>query len=115
MKPAAWPRASQRVLLAAAAALLALSLLTARRQERTPAEFPVPDDPRVEVRIDLNGAPAAALEALPGIGTRLAARIVADREARGPFRSVDDLERVPGVDRRLAAQLRPLVICGGRR
>jgi competence ComEA-like helix-hairpin-helix protein len=110
--PPGWPRASQRVLLAAAAALLAFSLLSARRDARTPPESPVPDDPRIEVRIDVNAAPAADLEALPGIGAALAARIVADREARGPFRSAEELVRVPGVGRKLAAQLRPLVSCG---
>ena len=110
--PPGWPRASQRVLLAAAAGLLVFSLLTARREARTPLESPVRDDSGIEVRIDLNAAPAADLEALPGIGAALAARIVADRERRGPFRSADDLERVPGVGRKLAVKLRPLVSCG---
>jgi competence protein ComEA len=109
---AVWPRASQRVLLAGAAALLVFSLLSARRDARTSPETPASDDRRIGVRIDLNTAPAADLEALPGIGAALAARIVADREARGPFGSADDLARVPGVGGKLAAQLRPLVACG---
>ena len=115
MTPAGWPRASQRVLLAGAAALLAFTLFAAQRAARTPLESPVPDDPALEVRIDLNAATAAELEALPGIGAALAARIVAEREARGGFRSVDDLERVPGVGEKLVGRLRPLVTCGGRR
>lgn len=112
---AGWPRASQRVLLAGAAALLAFSLFAARREARTPPSLPVPDDPRIEVRIDLNAATAPDLEALPGIGAALAARIVADRAARGPFRDAGDLARVPGVGEGLAAQLRPLVTCGDPR
>lgn len=56
--------------------------------------------------VDADRADSAALEALPGIGPALAARIVADREARGPFGSVAGLERVagigPGMTRRLA-------------
>lgn len=115
MTRARWPLASQRVLLAAAAALLAFSLLSARREAGTAPEAPAPDDPAIEVRIDLNRAPAADLEALPGIGAALAARIVADREARGPFSSVDDVTRVSGVGRGLVAQLRPLVTCGAAR
>lgn len=108
---AGWPPAAQRVLLAAAAALLVCTLFAARRAARTPLESPVADDPRIEVRIDLNAAPAAELEALPGIGAALAARIVAHREAHGRFGSVAELERVPGVGQKLVEQLRPLVIC----
>jgi competence protein ComEA len=53
--------------------------------------------PAAGVPLDLNAADSAALEELPGIGPVLAGRIVADREANGPFASVEDLGRVPGV------------------
>src|SRR5215208_2485085 len=42
------------------------------------------------VRINNNTATPAELEALPGVGEVIAARIVAYREQTGPFRSVDD-------------------------
>lgn len=47
--------------------------------------------------INLNQADAGELDVLPGIGPVLAERIVADREANGPFASLDDLGRVAGV------------------
>jgi competence protein ComEA len=47
--------------------------------------------------INLNSASAEELEQLPGVGPVLAERIIADREANGPFASIDDLSRVPGV------------------
>jgi competence protein ComEA len=47
--------------------------------------------------VDLNGAGAADLAAVPGIGPGLAADVVREREERGPFRAVDDLRRVRGV------------------
>jgi len=47
--------------------------------------------------IDLNSADATALEGLPGVGPVLAARIVQDRKANGPFRGLEDLARVSGV------------------
>jgi competence protein ComEA len=47
--------------------------------------------------VDPNRAGAEDLVALPGIGPVLAARIVADRAASGPFASPEDLLRVPGI------------------
>ena len=57
--------------------------------------------------VDLNAASAAELEALPGVGPGLAARIVADREARGRFRAVDELARVAGIGPAKLEQIRP--------
>ena len=59
--------------------------------------------------VDLNAADATALDTLPGVGPVLAARIVAYREANGPFRSVDQLDEVSGIGAKLMEQLRPLV------
>lgn len=47
--------------------------------------------------VNINTASAAELEALPGIGPALAARIVEYRDGHGPFASVDDLTDVPGI------------------
>jgi competence protein ComEA len=47
--------------------------------------------------VDLNAATAADLAAVPGLGPALAAEVVADRAARGPFPSVDALRRVRGI------------------
>jgi competence protein ComEA len=61
--------------------------------------------------LDLNHADVPALAALPGVGRGLAERIVAFREANGPFASVDELADVAGVtDRRLEALLPYLVV-----
>ncbi|HEX7050157.1 MAG TPA: helix-hairpin-helix domain-containing protein [Longimicrobiales bacterium] len=58
-------------------------------------------------RLDVNTAPAAALDRLPGVGRALAARIVAERERGGPFRSLADLTRVSGIGERSLARLAP--------
>lgn len=47
--------------------------------------------------IDINHATAAELEALPGIGPKLADQIVKDRAVTGPFRTPEDLQRVKGI------------------
>ena len=57
-------------------------------------------------RIDVNSAPAARLRLLPRIGPTLAARIVADREANGPYERLGDLARVKRVGPRTVAGLR---------
>ena len=59
--------------------------------------------------LDLNAATATALDALPGIGPGLAQRIVEHRERNGPFRSVEQLDDVPGIGPATYAELAELV------
>jgi competence ComEA-like helix-hairpin-helix protein len=59
--------------------------------------------------LNVNRATAVELEGLPGIGPSLARRIVADREARGPFATVGALDRIPGIGPRLVARLGSLM------
>ena len=59
--------------------------------------------------LNVNRATAVELEGLPGIGASLARRIVADREARGPFATVEALDRIPGIGPGLVARLGRLV------
>jgi len=61
--------------------------------------------------LDLNRASAEDLEALPGIGPALAARIVSARQER-LFSSIEDLERVPGIGPATLQRLRALVTVG---
>lgn len=60
-------------------------------------------------RVDLNTCMAAELDALPGIGPALAERIVLYREEHGPFRSADEIRKVPGVNKSLAATLKEVL------
>ena len=48
-------------------------------------------------RISLNKASRADLESVPGIGPKLAERIVENRSTSGQFGSIDELKRVHGV------------------
>lgn len=110
-----WPRGSQRVLIVLAVALLALGAAFAARGTRRVAFRAVPDDPGLELKLDLNSATAADLETLPGVGQALAGRIATHRAEHGPFRAVDELQRVPGFGEKLVTALRPLVTVVGRR
>jgi competence ComEA-like helix-hairpin-helix protein len=58
-------------------------------------------------RIDADEAPAEALARLPRIGLAMAKRIVADREAHGPFGGPAGLDRVPGIGPGLLAVISP--------
>ncbi len=70
---------------------------------------PIPNTPRGEIsaRIDINMADATELRKLPGIGPKLAERIVQYRKEHGPFRSVDDLRDVEGIGAKKLERLRP--------
>jgi len=59
--------------------------------------------------VDLNRATAAELEALPGVGPVLAARIAAYREANGPFEAVEDLLDVGGIGEAKLAAMRDAI------
>jgi competence protein ComEA len=63
-------------------------------------------------KIDLNTATAEQLDTLPGVGPATAQKIVADRTANGPFRSVEDLLRVPGIGPAKLEALKDLVTAG---
>lgn len=60
--------------------------------------------------IDINRADAAALDALPGVGPALAARIVAHREANGPFAGVEALVDVAGIGPKTLERMRAMVV-----
>ncbi|MDT8435438.1 MAG: helix-hairpin-helix domain-containing protein [Gemmatimonadota bacterium] len=58
-------------------------------------------------RLDPNFADAVELRRLPGLGPAKAEAIVRDRRARGPFRFLEDLERVPGLGTTTVTRLAP--------
>jgi hypothetical protein len=66
-----------------------------------------PVAPWPDMRIELNSVGAGTLTLLPGVGETLAERIVRDRIARGPFASLEDLQRVDGVGPATVARIRP--------
>lgn len=68
--------------------------------------------PRSTGRIDVNRADAAELERLPEVGPAIARRIVRSRELHGPFRSVEDLLRVPGIGPARLDAIRPRATTG---
>lgn len=65
----------------------------------------VPTIDSAELRIDLNKATIHEISLMPGIGDTMARRILLDRQTHGPFASVADLARVPGIGPKTLAQI----------
>lgn len=60
-----------------------------------------------EFRLDVNSANAIEFQHLPGIGPKLAERIVDDRQRNGRFDSIEDLRRVKGIGVKTLEAMRP--------
>lgn len=79
-------------------------------QEQVMAEVPeVPAAPKteappkrakVQLPVHINRATADELCALKGVGPKLAEKIIAFREASGPFKTAEDLQKVPGIGKK---------------
>lgn len=95
-----------RALIALLTLVLALALF---RRAREPIErvYPAPiahASARSSAVLELNTASASELETLPGVGPRLAQRIVDERARRGGFRAISELDAVRGVGPALLAR-----------
>jgi competence protein ComEA len=53
---------------------------------------------RNHAKVDVNRAPAAEIAPVLGVTPEVADAIVKQRTASGPFKTLDDVARVPGVD-----------------
>jgi competence protein ComEA len=62
--------------------------------------------------VDVNAADQTELETLPGIGPSKAQAIIAWRTANGPFKSLEDLDRVDGIGPSTLANLKDQVSFG---
>lgn len=86
--------------------LLTATLIRAWDAPNTPT---IADPATAQRVIDLNHADIHLLQLLPGIGPRRAEAIVTDRRIRGPFETLEDLQRVSGIGPRTTDRIAPFV------
>lgn len=60
-------------------------------------------------KLNINSASLAELVALPGIGPKLAQRIIDYRRQHGMFRRIEDLDNVKGIGPAKLAEIKPYV------
>jgi competence ComEA-like helix-hairpin-helix protein len=61
------------------------------------------------LKIDINFCSAKDLEALPGIGPKLAQRIIEYREIHGGFKALEELKQVKGIGEKKFEKIRPYI------
>jgi len=98
-------------------AVLAFAALPAATQQQpsssaapAKASAPTPESP-----LNINTATQAQFEALPGLGTKVAERIIEYRQKNGNFKKVEDLMNVKGIGEKSFLKLKPLVTVGDAR
>jgi competence protein ComEA len=64
------------------------------------------------VTVNLNTATTAELETLPGVGAKMAARIIEYRQKKGPFKKVEELMNVQGIGEKNFLKLKPQLTVG---
>jgi len=64
-------------------------------------------------KVNINTATAQQLTVLPGVGEKLAARIVDYRQKSGGFKNVSELMNVQGIGEKNLAKIQPFLTTGG--
>jgi len=78
--------------------VLTLCMFVAACEQKHTELPPAPEPPAIaENAININTAPASDIARIPHIGEKLADRIVAYREAHGPFRRPEHVMLVDGI------------------
>ena len=100
------------VLLGALAMLVFSSSVYAKGKGSVGQAYSAVKSGKVSNPLNINTATAKELEVLPGVGPKIAERIVKYRKDNGPFSSVDDLTKVKGIGPKKLEKMRPFLKVG---
>ena len=110
-RPRFWLRRGDQIfvgtLLSAGLVLLSVHWLRLSEWGRRPVEVDRLPAGQYRYVVDVNSATWVEWAQFEGIGETLAKRIVADRQSRGLFGSVEDVRRVKGIGPKKFAEMRP--------
>lgn len=101
-----------RICMAILLIILSVQWVTVALQRPEPLKLHRGDTFRQQFRVDVNHSTWVEWMQLEGIGISMAHRIVADRTLNGPFHSIDDVARVPGIGNTTLDQIRPWLTMG---
>ncbi len=63
-------------------------------------------------KININTADAVVLDKLPGVGPARAADIIAYRESKGGFKSIEEIKNIKGIGDKTFEQMKDLITVG---
>lgn len=109
-----WSDRDQRVLLILSVLVflgIGYQYLSWRWQGAALVEIERLPERQYDFKVEINKASWIEWMQLEGIGELMARRIEEDRKTNGPFASVDDLDRVPGIGTVTLDTIRPWLIC----
>lgn len=69
-----------------------------------------PDAAASSAKVSLSKADASALTTIPGVGEKTAAQIISFRESNGPFESIEDVMKIPGIKEARFAQMKDYIV-----
>jgi competence protein ComEA len=96
--------------------LVALAALLASPAQAQTARSKAVDQAAAKptAQVNLNTATVADLQELPGVGAKVAARIVEYRQKQGPFKRIEELMNIQGIGEKSFLKLRPQITVGGK-
>jgi competence protein ComEA len=96
--------------LVAVVALVAATGANVVAQTKTPPAAAA--KPAATAVVNINTASATEIATLPGVGAKMAARIIEYRQKNGPFKKVEELMNVQGIGEKNFLKLKPQLAVG---
>ena len=98
-----------RILMAAILGIAVSAAATSAQSKSTTQKAATGATATAAAPVNLNTATAEQLATIPGVGPKMAERIIDYRQKNGGFKKVEDLMNVSGVGEKSFLKLKPLV------